>query len=97
MTNLLETKTVTFREIIGNGKKYVVPLYQRDYSWKEEQWEDLWLDIDNLKGKTDVHYMGSVVLKSEENKTFTVIDGQQRFITLSIIILAALKNIQKFI
>ena len=41
--------------------------------------------------------MGSVVLKSEENKTFTIIDGQQRFITLSIIILAALKNIQKFI
>ena len=97
MTNLLETKTVTFREIIGNGKKYAVPLYQRDYSWKEEQWEDLWLDIDNLKDKSDVHYMGSVVLKSEENKTFTVIDGQQRFITLSIIILAALKNIQNFI
>ena len=97
MTNLLETKTVTFREIIGNGKKYAVPLYQRDYSWKEEQWEDLWLDIDNLKDKTDIHYMGSIVLKSEENKTFTVIDGQQRFITLSIIILAALKNIQNFI
>ena len=37
MTNLFETKTVTFREIIGNGKKYAVPLYQRDYSWKEEQ------------------------------------------------------------
>lgn len=97
MTNLLETKTVTFREIIGNGKKYAVPLYQRDYSWKEEQWEDLWLDIDSLKDKTDIHYMGSIVLKSEENKTFTIIDGQQRFITLSIIILAALKNIQNFI
>ena len=72
--NLLETKTVTFREIIGNGKKYSVPLYQRDYSWQEEQWEDLWLDIDGLKEKTDMHYLGSVVLKNESEKVFTIID-----------------------
>ena len=44
-----------------------------------------------------MHYLGSVVLKNESEKVFTIIDGQQRFITISIIILAALKIIQNFI
>ncbi|TAG50732.1 MAG: DUF262 domain-containing protein [Cytophagales bacterium] len=43
--NLLDTKTVNSNEVLGNGKKYIVPLYQRDYSWKEDNWEDLWADI----------------------------------------------------
>ncbi len=96
-TNLLETKTVSFREIIGNGKKYSVPLYQRDYSWKAEQWEDLWLDIESLKENNEVHYMGSIVLKGDGDKSYTIIDGQQRFITISIIILAAIQRIEDLI
>lgn len=91
-TNLLDTKTVTFREVIGNGKKYLVPLYQRDYSWKEEHWEELWFDIEQLTmDKSEIHYMGSVVLQHKEDKTFTIIDGQQRFATLSIFLLACIK------
>ena len=44
-SNLLKTQDVTFLDLIGNGKKYHVPLFQRDYAWEEEQWEDLWNDI----------------------------------------------------
>ena len=44
-SNLLDTKTVNSNEVLGNGKKYFVPIYQRDYSWKEDNWEDLWADI----------------------------------------------------
>ena len=40
--NLLNTGKSTFLELIGNGRLYTVPPYQRDYSWTEEQWEDLW-------------------------------------------------------
>lgn len=47
-SNLLKTTDVTFQELIGNGKKYRAPLFQRDYSWEEEQWEDLWNDINEL-------------------------------------------------
>ena len=44
-SNLLDTKTVSFNDIIGNGKIYKVPDFQRDYSWDEDHWEDLWNDI----------------------------------------------------
>ncbi len=40
-----ETDDVSLSDIIGNGKTYTVPPYQRDYSWKKDQWEDLWNDI----------------------------------------------------
>jgi len=45
VNNLLDTSTVSLSDIIGNGKTYSVPPYQRDYSWKKDQWEDLWNDI----------------------------------------------------
>ena len=97
--NLLDSKTVTFRELLGNGKKYKVPVYQRDYSWKEEHWEELWLDIKSLINSSDIHYLGSIVLQNgnREKKIYTIIDGQQRLATLSILILAAVKVIQNFI
>jgi len=87
------TINATFRQLLGNGMSYHVPPFQRDYSWAEEQWEDLWQDICSLfteEGDSD-HYMGYLVLQSKDNKLFNVIDGQQRLTTISLIILAALK------
>ena len=43
--NLLDTRTTNFGDLIGNGKIYRVPPFQRDYSWEEEHWADLWQDI----------------------------------------------------
>ncbi|MBW4699551.1 MAG: DUF262 domain-containing protein [Aphanocapsa lilacina HA4352-LM1] len=60
-TNLLNTRTINFLELLGNGRFYRVPPYQRDYSWSEEQWEDLWNDIQELRDKRDdSHYMGAL-------------------------------------
>ena len=36
---LMEPTNQTFRELIGNGVKYRVPRFQRDYAWEKEQWE----------------------------------------------------------
>ena len=36
--NILNTQTINHLELIGNGKVFRVPPYQRDYSWGEEQW-----------------------------------------------------------
>lgn len=94
-SNLLDTKTVNSNEVIGNGKKYVVPLYQRDYSWKQDNWEDLWADILLVLESNSVHYMGAIVLQSKGNKTFTIIDGQQRLTTLTIIALACIAEIKR--
>lgn len=84
---------------MGNGLTYRIPRFQRDYSWTEEEWEDLWMDIlGTIKGGGEpAHYMGYLVLQSDNDKTFDVIDGQQRLTTMNLIVLAVLKNIQKLI
>lgn len=93
-TNLLDTKTVILNEVLGNGKKMQVPLFQRDYSWDEDNWEDLWNDILSSEQTGSVHYMGSVVLQNIDGKNYYIIDGQQRFATLSILILALINKIR---
>ncbi|MBL8474162.1 MAG: DUF262 domain-containing protein [Rhodocyclaceae bacterium] len=94
-----KTENNTFRKLIGNGLTYQIPRFQRDYSWNSEEWEDLWTDLqDSLKvGGEPAHYMGYLVLQSADDKTFDVIDGQQRLTTISIIVLAVLKNLQRLI
>jgi hypothetical protein len=85
---LLNTDTEDLKELLSNGKSYTVPPYQRDYSWKQEHWEDLWEDLATVEINREDHYMGAIVLESGERKQFRVIDGQQRMATLSILILA---------
>ncbi|MCK9512956.1 MAG: DUF262 domain-containing protein [Pigmentiphaga sp.] len=94
-----KTENNTFRKLIGNGLTYRIPRFQRDYSWSHDEWEDLWADIlATLKeGGEQSHYMGYLVLQSADDKTFDVIDGQQRLTTLSLIVLAVLKNIQRLV
>lgn len=93
-SNLLDTKTISFNEIIRNGKIYKVPQFQRDYSWNEDNWEDLWNDIINSADSNDSHYMGSIVLQNDgKDNVYWIIDGQQRFTTLTILALAVIKKI----
>lgn len=90
-TNLLKTQDTTFLDLIGNGKIYRVPAYQRDYSWGEEHWEDLWNDILELKATPQArHYMGALVVEARSDREFLIIDGQQRLATLSILALAVI-------
>ncbi len=94
--NILATQTVNYLELIGNGKIYKVPPYQRNYSWTEEQWEDLWNDLFELSGSSqDHHYMGALVMEAKSDREYLIIDGQQRLATLSIlglVIIEKLKN-----
>lgn len=95
--NLLDTRTATFGDLMGNGKIYRVPIFQRDYSWTEENWEDLWQDILGLYDDPSAsHYMGAIVLQtsSTSDQEFTIIDGQQRIATISIIVIAVIEKIQ---
>ena len=88
-----------FSDIIGNSRYYQVPKYQRDYSWGEEQWDELWQDIlaiyEQEPQDREDHYMGYLVLQKQDKSNgkipFTIIDGQQRLTTLSLLILAALQ------
>lgn len=96
MKGIENTTTTNFGDIIGNNRKYVVPLFQRDYSWKEEQWDDLWQDILTMIADDGDHYMGYLVLQSSMVKSgiYRIIDGQQRFTTITLLILAAVKAIK---
>jgi hypothetical protein len=93
---LMEPTNQTFQELISNGVKYQVPRFQRDYAWDREQWEDLWSDIQTIEDE-QYHYMGYIVLQRKSQHDFEVVDGQQRLITLSLVVLAAMKNIQLLI
>lgn len=91
-TRFLETDTKTFEELLGNGRLYEVPTYQRDYSWEREQWEDLWLDIVDPSEAGLPHYMGSLVFQNF-GRTLRVIDGQQRLATLSMLCIAIIERL----
>lgn len=81
-------------ELISNGKNYIVPPYQRDYSWTEEQWEELWNDINYLlRNPQSSHYMGALVIDAKSDREFLIIDGQQRIATLSILALAIIDRL----
>ncbi len=90
-SNILNTRTINYLELIGNGKQYQVPPYQRDYSWKEEHWEDLWNDIVELRrDREQRHYLGALVVEGKNDRELLIIDGQQRLATLSLFALAVI-------
>ena len=89
------TANSTFRQLMGNGLSYRVPMFQRDYSWGPDEWDDLWQDIVALfdEDPEPAHYMGYLVLQSADNRAFEIIDGQQRMTTLSLLMLAAVAHL----
>ena len=95
---LLNTGTASYNDLIANGRTFSVPPYQRDYSWEREYWEDLWMDILDLP-KEKYHYMGYVVFQEDNTKIKAqlIIDGQQRFTTLSILCLSAIRLLKEWV
>jgi len=76
-------------------RKYIIPIFQRPYSWEQEQCEKLWTDIieflDNKDDKDDKYFLGNIVVHPSsdgELDTLEVIDGQQRLTTLLLLIKA---------
>ena len=77
-----------------NDKLFIVAANQRKYVWTKNNWRELIEDIDLVyKKNTDKHFIGSIILKRETVKDgiknhFSIIDGQQRISTLTIILCA---------
>lgn len=93
------TSNQRFRKLMGNGLVYRVPMFQRDYSWTEQEWDDLWQDIVAMvePGGEQGHYMGYLVLQSGDERNYDIIDGQQRMTTLSLLVLAILSNLGRLV
>ena len=82
--------------LYGEEIEFVIPVYQRNYSWEIEQCEKLSDDIRKLyEGERKGHFLGSIVAKSEmdvkRNIKYTIIDGQQRLTSIFLMIKAFLK------
>ena len=81
-------------EILNGNKQFLIPVYQRYYSWDIDQCKRLWNDIVEMqkKGKSG-HFVGSIVNIAEQAmptgvQKFMIIDGQQRTTTLTLLLLA---------
>lgn len=78
--------------------RFVIPAYQRLYSWNETQCEELWLDILRAARGKHNHFLGTVlynVVQDEGMPThIEVIDGQQRLTSVSLIILALARYLE---
>lgn len=94
MKGIQNTSTNHFGAIIKEADKYVVPKFQRDYSWDKDQWDDLWNDIETAISDSGEHYMGYLVLQENGSNVRNIIDGQQRFTTITLLILAAIKRVK---
>ena len=89
-------------EILNGNKQFLIPVYQRYYSWDLEQCRRLWNDIVDMQKKGKVgHFVGSIVNIAEQAmptgvQKYMIIDGQQRMTTLTLLLLAlrdyAIKN-----
>ena len=79
----------------GRRKRFVIPVYQRNYNWKYEQCKQLFDDLVILhrNGKSS-HFFGSIVSVNDNSKEYTIIDGQQRLTTVSLIMIAMIKSVE---
>ncbi|MDL5053769.1 DUF262 domain-containing protein [Oscillatoria laete-virens NRMC-F 0139] len=92
----LHAYTVTISDLLSVKRKYIVPRFQREYSWTTEQILELWNDIiSNISIDSDnnllheEYFIGSLVLVGDDRATsMQIVDGQQRLTTLTILLSA---------
>jgi hypothetical protein len=101
----MDAKAVDLRSLINAPKQFLIPVFQRYYSWKLENWQQLWDDIETLfdeNGQPQSHFMGSLVfipvlpIPIQGNPQYQVIDGQQRLMTLSLLLCALRYHARQF-
>ena len=99
----MKATSANLLSVIKGPKQFVIPIYQRTYSWQLSQCNQLFNDILRISKEDDVHghFLGSVVYFQESIHTVSdvpkllVIDGQQRLTTVSLLILALAKFIKE--
>ncbi len=91
-----------FTKIINGTTQFVIPVFQRDYSWTEANCDQLWRDVLQVgAGSPDRgHFLGSVVYIPTDDTSagFTrwlLIDGQQRVTTLTLLLIALRDHLQQ--
>lgn len=89
MDTPLNASSITAGALMSNST-FEVPIYQREYSWLEDEVSEFWSDLSNSLGEGN-YFLGLVIL-TDENNTKQVVDGQQRIITLTLLASALYHN-----
>lgn len=90
----MDARKANIYKFLSGDKQYIIPVYQRIYSWEIEECKRLWFDIVDMQKKNkNGHFVGSIVSITENDfpsdmSKFTIIDGQQRITTLMLLLLA---------
>ncbi|GAA7480217.1 DUF262 and DUF1524 domain-containing protein [Helicobacter pylori] len=91
----MEAKATTLLRFFeeNQNNQFVIPIYQRLYSWKKEQYEQLWDDIIKIGGndKMNGHFIGSILyvrVDDTHSSPLLIIDGQQRLTTITLLLIA---------
>ena len=90
-----------FVKVINGNHQFIIPVFQRDYSWTTEQCQQFWDDVLRAgRNGGDAHFLGSFVyadgvVTSPAFSNWLVIDGQQRLTTLSLLLAAVRDHINK--
>lgn len=84
---------------LKNAEKLIIPVYQRNYDWREEHCKKLYQDlVRTIQNKKRWHFFGGIVSVSDpmgSSSDYLVIDGQQRITTVSLLLLAMANLISK--
>ncbi len=97
MSNLIEkTSEETLADLLGRFReRFQIPVYQRDYSWTDDQVDDLVADVVTMMKEDSEHFFGTIVVAEsspgsvpEEGDLF-IIDGQQRLTTAALVLSVA--------
>src|SRR5690349_10458467 len=98
----MNAQDVKVTKLLEGPKQFIVPVFQRDYSWGTKHCLQLWNDIVRIGGdsRAKAHFVGSVVyIAAEETSAritrWLLIDGQQRLTTLSLLLLAIRNNLNE--
>ncbi len=91
--------SLTIAQLLGSeNEQYVIPAYQRRYSWKRHQVEDLWDDLRVLEER-DTHLLGTIVCLTGQHAAginrLELVDGQQRLATISILLYCLLQRLKR--
>ena len=80
----------------GAKKRFIIPVYQRNYDWKKENCKQLFDDLVSvIKEKKERHFFGSIVSYAQGRDEIVLIDGQQRITTVSLILIAVVNALKK--
>lgn len=101
--DFLQAGETTLNKLLNTSRQFIVPIFQRNYSWQKSQYEQLWFDIlraSKFKEKQN-HFIGSIVYidmgtPAGRPQQLLLIDGQQRLTTISILLCAIKDYVQKF-